>query len=255
MDTEAIATRSQVVLDLAPRGAVVVSPHLNLYFQGDTCLFLVGGFPIDQHRVDHRAARNSILARCVDMGLATARQIAGPAIVSVRTVHRVVRQRRKEGWDSFGRKPGRPLAVQDGGLLQRVANLLRARTSLRGVARRLGLNCQTLRSYKAAGRLPGLPAQAPPADPAPELLPLALSDDGPAPGPDKQQRNQMDARAPQGRATRDTEGRALASMGALAEPPKSVPNLPPTLLSHGPSPPRAGRIRTSIISPCPELWA
>ena len=156
----------------------------------------------------------------MDMGLASARQIAGPAGVSVRTVHRVVRQRREEGWDSFGRKPsrpGRPLAVQDGALLQRAANLLRARTSLHGVARKLGLNYQTLRNYKAAGRLPGLPAQAPPADPAPALPLLPLSDDGPAPGPDKQQRNQMDARAPQRRATRDSEGRALASMGALTE--------------------------------------
>ena len=253
MDTEAIARRSQVVLDLAPRGTVVVSPHLNLYCQGDTCLFLVGGFPIDQHRVGDRAARNSILARCVDMGFATARQIAGPACVSVRTVHRVMRQRREEGWDSFGRKPGRPLAVQDGVVLQRAANLLRARTSLRGVARRLGQYYQTLRNCKAAGRLPGLPAQAPPADAALALLPLALSDDGPAPGPDKQRRNQRDALAPHGRATRDTEGRARASIGALAEPPKSVPNPPPTLLSHGPSPPPAARIRTSIVSPCPEL--
>ncbi len=39
------------------------------------------------------------------MGLATSRQIAS---VSVHTVHRVVRQRREEGWDSFGRKPSRP---------------------------------------------------------------------------------------------------------------------------------------------------
>jgi len=220
MDAEAIARRSQVVLDLAPADAVVVSPHLNLYFHGDTCLFLVGGFPIDEHRVDDRAARNSILARCVDMGLATASQIAGPAGVSVRTVHRVVRQRREQGWESFGRKPsrpGRPLAVQDGGLLRRAANLLRGRASLRGVARKLGLNYQTLRNYKAAGRLPGLPAQAPPAAPAPALLPLPLSEDGPTPGPDKQQRNLMDAGAPQGRATHDTEGRALASLGALVE--------------------------------------
>lgn len=39
------------------------------------------------------------------MGLATSRQIASD---SVHTVHRVVWQRREEGWDSFGRKPSRP---------------------------------------------------------------------------------------------------------------------------------------------------
>ncbi len=127
--------RSQVVPDLTPGGAVVVSTHVNLYFQGDTCLFLAGGFPIDEHRVGGRAARNSIQARCVDMGLATARQIAGPTGVSVRIAHRVVRQRRQEGWDSFGRKPSRP-------------------------------------------------------------------------GRDKQQRNQMDARAQQGRAGRPAQGHA-----------------------------------------------
>ncbi|MDE0100920.1 MAG: hypothetical protein OXN89_00935 [Bryobacterales bacterium] len=188
MDAEAIARRSQVVLDLAPGGAVVVSLQLNLYFEGDTCLFLVGGFPIDEHQVDDRAARNSILARDVDMGLATAGQIAG--LCRRICAHRPSRRppAPQKGWDSFGRESGRlgrPLAVQDGGLLQPAANLQRARSSLRGFARKLVLNYQKLHNDKAGGRLPSLPAQAPPAYPAPALLPLPQSDNGPALGPDK----------------------------------------------------------------------
>jgi len=80
---------------------------------------------------------------------------------SDRTVRRAVRQRREQGWDSIGRRPsrhGRPVAALDGHLVQRAADLLRARTRVRGVALKLGLNCQKLRNCMAAGRLPGLPA-------------------------------------------------------------------------------------------------
>ena len=93
-----------------PGGAVVVFGHDNLYFQGDTRLFLFGGFPSDQHRVGDRAAYNSILARCVDIGLATSGQIAS---VSVHTFHRVVWQRCEKGMGFLRQKaqPARPPAA------------------------------------------------------------------------------------------------------------------------------------------------
>ena len=102
-----------------PGGEVVVSPHLNLYFQGDTCLFLVGGFPIDQHRVGDRAARNSILA-------------------AVWT------------WASPppARSPAPPASL--------CATSTASAPACAASPTRLGLNYQTLRNYKAAGRLPGL---------------------------------------------------------------------------------------------------
>lgn len=65
IDAEAIARRWRVVLDLVPVGTAVVYPHLTLYFQVNTCVFLLGELPIDQHRVDDRAVRNSILACAV----------------------------------------------------------------------------------------------------------------------------------------------------------------------------------------------
>ena len=87
--------------------------------------------------------------------LPPARLPAPPVSLSA-VVYGVVRQRREQGWHSLGRRPSRPgrsLAVQDGGFLQRAANLLRTRTSLGGVTRKLGLNFQTLRNYKAGSGL------------------------------------------------------------------------------------------------------
>ena len=65
INAEAIARRWRVVLDLVPVETAFVYPHLTLYFQVDTCVFLLGGLPIDQHRVDDRAVRNSVLACAV----------------------------------------------------------------------------------------------------------------------------------------------------------------------------------------------
>ncbi len=298
---------AQLIFNAPPGDCSSITQELHFLSRGDTCYYYLGCRCICFHRLDDRVERNLWLARLAQMGHASASQLAAVHQISARTVKRAQQRLEEGGPAAFFNtppRPGRPLAIQDPQLLARAAELLLGGTSLRSTARQLGINYQTLRNYKRAGRLPGLPpdqdqpepngdlepgealpsqnsdpgqpapaepsagaapGDAPPRNsdpgrPGPELsadatpeeaLPSQNSDPGqPAPaepsagatpgdapprnsdpgrlGParplDKQQRNLRDAAAPQGRATCDSQGRALASMGqALTERLPSFP--------------------------------
>ncbi len=298
---------AQLIFNAPPGDCSSITKELHFLSRGDTCYYYLGCRCICFHRLDDRVERNLWLARLAQMGHASASQLAAVHQISARTVKRAQQRLEEGGPAAFFNtppRPGRPLAIQDPQLLARAAELLLGGISLRSTARQLGINYQTLRNYKRAGRLPGLPpdqdqpepngdlepgealpsqnsdpgqpapaepsagatpGDAPPRNsdpgrPGPELsadatpgeaLPSQNSDPGqPAPpepsagaapgdapprnsdpgrlGPprplDKQQRNLRDAAAPQGRATCDSQGRALASMGqALTERLPSFP--------------------------------
>ncbi len=138
---------------------IAISQRLNVRFHDDACTYFLGTIPLFTYAADDRPTRNLIIAQMVTLGHASPSAIAKVHGISPRTVYRYVQRFRQYGSKAFfNRAPptGRPLAIRDPEILERAANMLLDGASLRRTARELGINYQTLRNYKAAGRRPGL---------------------------------------------------------------------------------------------------
>ena len=200
----------QLILNTPPGDSISITQDLHVHSRGDTCYYYLGHKCIRFHRLDDRVERNLCLARLAQLGLASASQLAAVHQISARTVKRALQRLEEGGAEAFFNtpaRPGRPLAIQDPQLLARAAEMLLGGVSLWRTARELGLNYQTLRNYKRAGRLPSRPPDEDQPEPNGDLepgdAPPQDSDPGRPDSPrslDKQQRNLRDAAAPQGRA-------------------------------------------------------
>ena len=209
-------------LGLRPGEAIPVNARLSMLLDAGRWVYFLNTDPIDSCGVDDRPGRARCLGRFALLGLATHAELARAHGISARTVARARRQMEARGEQDFDkpRKRRRLHGIEDAELLRRAGEKLAQGASLRGTARELGLCYSTLRAYLRKGLLAGVAGQqGAAAGPAAEGAPAGSE---PAEAevrepPDKERRNQRDAQAPQGRATCDTAGRTLTSLGPLQE--------------------------------------
>ncbi len=211
-------------LNLPLGDTVKITQFLHVRFHDDACTYFSGAVPVISHAIDDHGLRDVVFANFVILNQASPSALAKAHGLSARTVKRAVKRFEQNGRRAPFEKtprPGRPLAIQDPETLERAAKMLLDGTSLRRTAHELGINYQTLRNYKAAGRLPGLQPDAarsaPTADPTPARLP-ELDDEI----PDRSARGDSIADMPAETDPDEATEEAVAPAAAETDPEEAI---------------------------------
>ena len=204
-------------LEFQPPDAVAVSDRLSLLFEDDLVIYFAFTVPFAYHRADDKRTRNSCIAQCASVQLASQAELARAFALHPRTVLRAVQRLQREGQSGFAKpyKLRRRHGIEDSEVFREAAQMLADGASLRETSRALDLCYSTLRTYKLKGLLPQVQASGQPqTQPAEE--PQADPTEQPTPG--QSDPSATGSQTPQTSAEPPVTTLAVAAEGTIAGP-------------------------------------
>ena len=203
----------QALLPLIPSGATQLSDLISVFCQDGKWTYFCGVQPVFEHPEDDRQSFRMFTAQLCCRGACTQAQIIRAFGVSKNSVLRSVAKYLEEGIDGFyGPRRGRGPSVMTAEVIVQAEKLLAAGHSRKEVAKKLDVQCDTLRKAIKQGRL-----QEPTPVAAEEVSSPPSTSQAPVAASDKSTRSDLDAAAgdEMGIAcTRPCE-RVLAALGRL----------------------------------------
>ena len=203
----------QALLPLIPSGATQLSDLISVFCQDGKWTYFCGVQPVFEHPEDDRQSFRMFTAQLCCRGACTQAQIIRAFGVSKNSVLRSVAKYLEEGIDGFyGPRRGRGPSVMTAEVIVQAEKLLAAGHSRKEVAKKLDVQCDTLRKAIKQGRV-----QEPTPVAAEEVSSPPSASQAPVAASDKSTRSDTDAAAgdEMGIAcTRPCE-RVLAALGRL----------------------------------------